>query len=424
MTGRAALAALVATLALAAAPACKRPARPDAATPPADGTTATTSLPSVPSPPAPPPDAAAAPAPPLPPPSEALSPPPDELARAVWLEPVVSGLARPVALVAAPGDPRRRLFIVEQVGTIRVLEGGALRGDVFLDLRKQVSRENEQGLLGLAFHPRFTDNGKLYVNYTDRRGDTHVVEYRVDAASSDRADPATARELLRVDQPYANHNGGNVVFGPDGKLWVGLGDGGAAGDPLQAGQDDRQLLAKMLRLDVDAAKPVPEIVARGLRNPWRYSFDPATGDLYIGDVGQNAWEQIYVVAAQDLTGHNFGWSVAEGRHCYERTRCDRSRFTPPVTDYGHDVGCSVTGGVVYRGKALPALDGVFFYADYCTAIIRSFRWRPDGIRQHWEWKPVLDPDSRLGQVSSFGVDHDGELYVVLLGGDLFRLAPH
>jgi glucose/arabinose dehydrogenase len=309
------------------------------------------------------------------------------------------------------------------VGRIRALEGGALGAGVVLDLRRQVSRENEQGLLGLAFHPRFADNGKLYVNYTDRAGDSHVVEYRM-AASGDAVDPASARELLEVDQPYANHNGGNLAFGPDGKLWVGFGDGGAAGDPLKAGQDDKQLLAKLVRLDVDAAKPAPEIVAKGLRNPWRYSFDAATGDLYIGDVGQNAWEQIYVVPADHLTGHNFGWSVAEGRHCYDARTCDRSAFTAPVADYDHTTGCSVTGGVVYRGKALPALAGVYFYADYCTAIIRSFRWRPDGIRQHWEWKPVLDPDSRLGQVSSFGVDHDGEVYLLLLGGDLLKLAPH
>jgi len=270
----------------------------------------------------------------------------------------------------------------------------------------------------------FRSNGKLYVNYTDLRGDTHVVEYRVAAAAPDQVDPSTARELFRVAQPYANHNGGNLVFGPDGKLWVGLGDGGAAGDPHGAGQDDRALLAKMIRLDVDsAARPAAEVVAKGLRNPWRYSFDAATGDLYIGDVGQNAWEQLYVVPHDHLTGHNFGWSVAEGRHCYDAARCDRTGFTPPVTDYAHDVGCSVTGGVVYRGKALPALDGVYFYADYCTALIRSFRWRPDGIRQHWEWKPVLDPDSRLAQVSSFGLDHDGEIYVLLLGGDVFRLSP-
>lgn len=358
---------------------------------------------------------------PLPPPSEALGAPPADVAN-LQLVRVAGDFERPVALVAAPGDPRKRLFVVEQVGQIRILENGAVKDGRVLDIRKLVSRDNEQGLLGLAFHPRFAENKKLYIHYTDRGGDTNVVEYQVSATDPDRIDLASERQILRVEQPYSNHNGGHVLFGPDDKLWVGLGDGGAAGDPLKAGQDDKQLLSKMLRIDVDAPRPKVEIVAKGLRNPWRYAFDPATGDLYIGDVGQNKWESIFVVPGDKLTGHNFGWSVAEGRHCYERGRCDMSKFTPPVADYDHTVGCSVTGGVVYRGKALPALDGVYFYADYCTAIIRSFRWRPDGIRQHWEWKPILDPQSRLGQVSSFGVDHDGEIYLLLLGGDILRLS--
>ncbi|MBZ0234918.1 MAG: PQQ-dependent sugar dehydrogenase [Deltaproteobacteria bacterium] len=355
------------------------------------------------------------------PPSEALGAPPADVAN-LQLVRVAGDFERPVALVAAPGDPRKRLFVVEQVGQIRILENGAVKDGRVLDIRKLVSRDNEQGLLGLAFHPRFAENKKLYIHYTDRGGDTNVVEYQVSATDPDRIDLASERQILRVEQPYSNHNGGHVLFGPDDKLWVGLGDGGAAGDPLKAGQDDKQLLSKMLRIDVDAPRPKVEIVAKGLRNPWRYAFDPATGDLYIGDVGQNKWESIFVVPGDKLTGHNFGWSVAEGRHCYERGRCDMSKFTPPVADYDHTVGCSVTGGVVYRGKALPALDGVYFYADYCTAIIRSFRWRPDGIRQHWEWKPILDPQSRLGQVSSFGVDHDGEIYLLLLGGDILRLS--
>jgi glucose/arabinose dehydrogenase len=362
----------------------------------------------------------AAPAPDLPPPSEKLSAPPD---LRLQLVEVASGLDRPVALVAPPGDTRR-LFVVEQVGRIRVLEDGKLKPGAFLDIKRDVSRANEQGLLGLAFHPRFADNHRLYINFTDRRGDTNIVEYIVDADDPDRASLASARTLLRVEQPYSNHNGGHLVFGPDGKLWIGLGDGGAANDPHEHGQNDRSLLGKMLRLDVDADRAQPEIVAKGLRNPWRYAFDAKTGDLYIGDVGQNAWEMIYVVPAAQLTGHNFGWNVTEGRHCFLRDDCDRSPFTPPVTDYDHRTGCSVTGGVVYRGKAIPELDGVYFYADYCTAIIRSFVWRPDGIRSHWEWKPMLDPASRLSQVSSFGVDHEGELYVLLLGGDLLKLVQH
>ncbi len=351
-------------------------------------------------------------------PSEVLGPPPAELA-GLRLAVVASGFERPVAVVPVPGDARRRLAVVEQVGRIRLLEGGRNAPGALLELRGQVSRANEQGLLGLAFHPRFEDNRKLYVHYTDRTGATRVVEYRLGA--DDAVEPASARDLLTVKQPYSNHNGGHLVFGPDGRLWIGRGDGGAAGDPLDAGQDDDTLLGKMLRLDVDAPAARPEIVAKGLRNPWRYSFD-TTGDLYIADVGQDQWESVFVVGADHLTGHNFGWSVAEGRHCFDAEGCDRSTFTAPVANYDHRTGCSITGGVVYRGKAIPALTGVYFYADFCTAIVRSFRWSKSGIRDHWEWKPVLDPEGTLAQISSFGVDHDGELYVVSLGGDLLRFA--
>jgi len=357
-----------------------------------------------------------------PPPSETLTAPPTDLARGIKLTAVAAGFDRPVALVVAPGDARQRLFVVEQPGRIRVIEGGQRTPTVFFDLAKGVSSANEQGLLGLAFHPRFAENRKLYVDYTDLAGDTHVVEYQVSARDPDRVDPATARELLTIEQPYANHNGGNLVFGPDGGLWIGTGDGGAGGDPRGNGQNPKALLGKMLRLDVDTPGAQPEIAAIGLRNPWRYSFDAATGDLYIGDVGQNAWEQVYVVPADRRTGHNFGWNVAEGRHCFERDTCDRAGFTAPVADYPHADGCSITGGFVYRGKALPALDGVYFYADYCTAIVRSFRWAKAGIRDHWDWKAALDPDGTLAQISSFGVDADGELYVLSLGGEVYRFA--
>ncbi len=344
---------------------------------------------------------------------------PAELAATVQLVPFASGFERPVALVPVPGDARQRLFVVEQTGRIRVIEGGRRTEAVVLDLSRQVSDGNEQGLLGLAFHPRFAETQKLYVDYTDADGDTHVVEYRLGA---DAVVAGSARELLRIEQPYSNHNGGHLAFGPDGKLWIGTGDGGAAGDPRGNGQDRSTLLGKMLRLDVDVEKSSAEIVGIGLRNPWRYAFD-RTGDLYIADVGQNEWESIFVVAADDLVGHNFGWNVAEGRHCYDAARCDRSAFTAPVADYPHDQGCSITGGVVYRGQALPALDGVYFYADYCTALVRSFRWSKGGVRDHWDWKSALDREGTLAQVSSFGVDHAGEVYVLSLGGDIWRLAP-
>jgi glucose/arabinose dehydrogenase len=369
-------------------------------------------------------DAGAALPPPvdLPAPSEDLTDAPADIAGSLALVELADDLSRPVLVTFAPGDPRKRLFVVEQVGRIRWFEDGKLASGVFLDISKKVSRDNEQGLLGLAFHPKFADNQRLFIYYTAKDDDVHIVEYQVSSTNPDKVDPATARELIEIAQPYSNHNGGHLQFGPDGKLYAGVGDGGAAGDPLKAGQDPDQLLAKLLRWDVDAAQPTTEIVALGLRNPWRFDFDPETGDLYIGDVGQNAWEMVYAVEAGTIDGRNFGWSVSEGRHCYERKRCDMEAFTSPVTDYPHPDGCSVTGGIVYRGAALPALDGVYFYADYCMGWIRSFRWRPDGIRQHWDWRPALDPDSKLTQVSSFGRDADGELYVLSLSGSVFKLA--
>jgi glucose/arabinose dehydrogenase len=343
----------------------------------------------------------------------------------VVLRRVFRGLSRPVLVTAAPGD-RDRLFIVEKTGRIRIARGGRLAKGAFLDVADRVSDASEQGLLGLAFHPRFATDRRFYVHYTDRGGDTRVVEYRARADDPDRADPASARVILAVDQPYSNHNGGHLVFGPDGALWVGLGDGGSAGDPKRAGQDPKNLLGKMLRLDVDApagsAAATPAIAALGLRNPWRYDFDAATGDLYIADVGQNAWESIYAVPAERVTGHNFGWSVREGAHCFRSRRCASEGFTAPVVDYRHEEGCSVTGGVVYRGKALPALAGAYFYADFCTGLLRSFRWsKAGGVRDHWDWRPVLDPGKRLNSVSSFGTDGDGEVYVVTLVGDVHRI---
>jgi len=210
-----------------------------------------------------------------------------------------------------------------------------------------------------------------------------------------------------------------------------MGDGGSANDPHRNGQNRRALLAKILRFDVDAARPVAELVHLGVRNPWRFWFDKPTGDLYIGDVGQNLWENVYVVSGEDHTEHNFGWNVVEGNHCFQADDCDRTGFTPPVADYGHDQGCSVTGGVTYRGKALPMLDGRYFYADYCTGLLRSFKWTrdpssptaPGWIRDHWDWKPAIDHDGVLAKISSFGVDADGEVYIVLLTGAILELAP-
>ncbi|HUS66239.1 MAG TPA: PQQ-dependent sugar dehydrogenase [Kofleriaceae bacterium] len=353
----------------------------------------------------------------------ALTDPPPDLAKKVGLDRIATGLESPLALEVAPGDASGRLFVVERGGRIRLMTtAGKVASGAFLDLRGKVSRDHdERGLLGLAFHPGYQKNRRFYVNYTDRKGDTRVVEYKVSESDPDRADPATAREIFRLDQPYANHNGGGVEFGPDGRLWVGTGDGGAAGDPEAAGQDRKQLLAKMLRFDVDAAKPRPEIALIGLRNPWRYAFDG--GDLYIGDVGQDAWEEVHVVDAATLKegGGNLGWSVMEGTHCYRKRGCDASKHIAPAVEYDHKTGCSVTGGEVYRGAALPDLRGAYFYADFCTALVRSFRWSGGAVGQHWSWKKVLDPDFKLSTIASFGHDAAGELYIVSLDGAIFKL---
>ncbi len=361
---------------------------------------------------------------------------PSEIARGVTLTRVVDGLDKPVALAFAPGDPGGRLFVVEQVGRVRILDGGRVQPATapFLDLHERVSTRTEQGLLGLAFHPDYGRTGRLYVNLTDRDGDTRVLEFRARAGDRDHVDPASERELLHVEQPYNNHNGGNLVFGPDGKLYVGLGDGGSAGDPQGNGQNDRALLGKMVRLDVDAraaaGRPRPEIVAKGLRNPWRYSFDRATGDLWIADVGQNKWEEVDVLPAAALAAGtsgalpNFGWNVLEGRHCFKPTDCKPDGLIAPIIEYGHDEGCSITGGFVYRGQALPALTGAYFYADYCTAIVRSLRRDGSGsVRDSWDWRPAIDPASRLANLSSFGEDARGELYLLSLEGGIYRLDP-
>jgi len=366
--------------------------------------------------------ASAAPAPPAPP-----AAPGQEGLRMVE---VARGLDSPVHLAAPPGDPR--LFVVEQPGRIRVIENGELLREPFLDIRDRVSSGGERGLLSVAFHPRYAQTGFLYVNYTDRGGDTRVERYRV-GADRNRADPASARLVIAIDQPYSNHNGGLVAFGPDAKLYVGMGDGGAGGDPLGHGQNAATLLGDLLRLDVDAAEPyaIPpdnpfvgqagkrgEIWATGMRNPWRFAWDRGTGLLYVADVGQNAWEEINVVPAGS-GGLNYGWNLMEGDHCYRGSGgCDRTGLVIPVSEYSHAEGCSVTGGHVYRGRALPALRGHYFYADWCEGWVRSLRY--DGRRavDHRTWE-VGD----VGNVASFGEDAAGELYLASANGRVYRLAP-
>ncbi|MBI3539982.1 MAG: PQQ-dependent sugar dehydrogenase [Candidatus Eisenbacteria bacterium] len=343
------------------------------------------------------------------------------------LERVAGGLDRPLFVTAPAGDPR--LFIVEQGGRVRIVRNGTLLPRPFLDIRDRVRAGGERGLLSLAFHPRYARNGFFYVNYTDLHGDTRVERYAV-GADPDRADPASARLVLHVDQPFANHNGGLVMFGPDGMLYVGMGDGGSGGDPFGNGQKLGTLLGKLLRLDVDAGEPYriprgnpfagrpgarPEIWALGLRNPWRFCFDHATGALVIADVGQNRWEEVDAAPAAN-PGLNYGWNVMEGDHCYGRDRCDTAGLTRPALEYGHGDGCSIIGGFVYRGTRMPALAGRYLYSDYCGGWIRSVRIDGGGASESREWSGLHVP-----QVTSFGEDATGELYVCSQTGDVYRL---
>jgi glucose/arabinose dehydrogenase len=323
------------------------------------------------------------------------------------LERVVDGLSSPVFLTHA-GDGTGDLYVVEQTGTIRVLRGGRGAPHLFLDVTDRVVPGGEQGLLGLAFHPAFEDNGRFFVNYTDTSGDTQVVEY---AARGGRADEDSARSWLTVDQPFSNHNGGHVVFGPDGALYVGMGDGGSGGDPEGNGQDPTALLGKLLRIDVDGSGE-PQIWALGLRNPWRFSFDEPSGRLWIGDVGQGSLEEVNRVDASER-GLNYGWNEMEGSSCYEGD-CNTDRFVLPVTEYDHGAGCSITGGYVYRGDDVPALEGHYVFGDYCSGTIFSV---PADIEGPTSPRVLLSPGFA---VSSFGVDEQNELYVVDHGGAVFR----
>ncbi len=359
-------------------------------------------------------------------------PPPTPGTADVALATVVEGLDFPVHLSAPSGDAR--LFVVEKSGRIRIVENDALLPEPFLDVSGEVSGGSEQGLLSVAFHPDYGSNGRLFVNYTDRAGDTRVVEYRV-SSDPGRVDPGTARTLLTVEQPFSNHNGGQIAFGPDGMLYVGMGDGGSGGDPRGNGQDRSTLLGALLRIDVDGGDPyaVPadnpfvdeadargEIWAYGLRNPWRFAFDRQTGDLYVADVGQNRLEELNAVDGAGR-GLNYGWNVMEGDECFEpRSGCDRSGLTMPVAVYGHGDGCSVTGGHVYRGEAIPELQGLYFYSDFCSGFVRSFRFAGGAATDPREWPELAPPG---GSVSSFGEDAAGELYLMTSEGGVFKVVP-
>ncbi len=336
--------------------------------------------------------------------------------------PVAAGFLRPVDIQNA-GDGTGRLFVVEQAGRILLVKDGRILPTPFLNIIDQVgSSGNEQGLLGLAFHPRYAENGLFFVNYTDRRGNTVIARFQV-SADPDLADPASETRLLYVEQPYENHNGGVLAFGPDGYLYAGLGDGGAGGDPLGNGQRTDSLLGKILRLDVNSGDPyaIPadnpfgsEVWAYGLRNPWRMSFDRSTGDLWIGDVGQGDWEEIDILPAGSPGGANFGWNLMEGNHPYEGEA--QPGLLLPVAEYSHADGyCSVTGGHVYRGADLPEWRGIYLFGDYCTGTVWGLIRSADG----WQAQVLFETGLRI---SSFGVDQAGELYVADLQGSILRLA--
>jgi hypothetical protein len=351
------------------------------------------------------------------------------------LQIVATGLNFPVFLTTVPGDDSR-LFIVEKGGQICVIKNGTLLGTPFLDIRPLVSKGFEQGLLGLAFDPNYANNGRFYINYTDTAGDTQIVRYQV-SANPDIAQAVPDRFLLSINQPFSNHNGGNIIFGPDGYLYIGMGDGGSGNDPQGNGQDLTDLLGSVLRIDVrpDGDFSIPndnpfrnhpsareELWDFGLRNPWRFSFDRQTGDLYIGDVGQNAREEINVAPGTSGGGKsfNYGWNIMEGTICTPgvNPNCVMTGLRLPVLDYDHDGGnCSVTGGYVYRGTAIPNIQGTYFYGDYCAGWVRSFIYKNGQATEQTEW-PSLSPD---GEITSFGEDNRGEIYILTAQGGVYRI---
>ena len=360
---------------------------------------------------------------------DALDSPAGKTGNAVTLavEQVASGLDQPVYLTAPEGDPR--LFIVEQPGRIRIVENGKVLRAPFLDIAGKVRSGGEQGLLSVAFHPLYRSNGFLFVNYTDRKGDTRIERYTV-SADKNAADAGSAKLILSIDQRYSNHQGGLNLFGPDGMLYIGMGDGGSQGDPHGNGQNPNSLLAKLLRINVDRGDPytIPaanpyakgggrgEIWAIGLRNPWRFAFDRVSGLLYIADVGGSRFEEIDVVPAS-TAGINYGWNIMEGPSCNRSLGCNQPRLQSPALSYPHKSSvCSVIGGFVYRGEKIPEIQGQYFYSDYCDSWLRSFAYADGKVTDQHEW-----PVGKLGSVTSFGEDSQGELYITTSSGRIYRI---
>ena len=330
---------------------------------------------------------------------------------------VASGLDQPLDIQHA-GDGSGRVFLVERIGKIFILENGVLSDEPFLDISDRLTdNKSEQGLLGLAFHPNYAENGFFFVNYTDLNGNTIIARYQV-SENTDQAKITSESVLLHTAQPYGNHNGGGIAFGPDGFLYIGLGDGGSGDDPHGNGQNLNTYLGKLLRIDVDGGETyvipsdnpflqgeaLPEIWAYGLRNPWRFSFDSLTGDLYIADVGQNLWEEIDFLPAGTKGGANFGWNYMEGLHPFSGEPSAELSLVAPVAEYEHNLGCSVTGGLVYRGDALPEWQGVYLYGDFCTGRIWGLL-QVDGL---WKEQVLMETDFLI---ASFGQDEAGNIYL-------------
>jgi glucose/arabinose dehydrogenase len=368
-----------------------------------------------------------------------------EPAAAIATTRVAANLNRPIYVTAPPGD--NRLFIVEQRGVIKILQGGNVLPIPYLNidaLTTDPTGNDERGLLGLAFHPNYAQNGFFYLNYTNLAGDTIIARYSV-SGDPNRADSLSAQQVLFIDQPFTNHNGGHIAFGPDGYLYLGMGDGGSAGDPQNNGQRDNTLLGKMLRIDVNgddfpadpnrnyaipptnpfagAGDPLDEIWAKGVRNPYRWSFDRQTGDMYIADVGQGCFEEIDFQPGTSPGGENYGWRLMEGLHCYPPgANCTQVPgcipvHTLPIHEYSHSeagFSCSVTGGYVYRGSELPTLPGTYFFADFCSNHIYSFRYTGGSVTEFTDRTAELAPGGGLsiGSIAGFGEDASGEMYIV------------
>ena len=356
-----------------------------------------------------------------------ISPPPVGPEIVLGVQEVATGLSSPLYLTSPAGDSR--LFVVEQPGRIRIIKNGQLLPTPVLDITSRVSSGGERGLLSVAFHPSYASNGFFYVNFTDGAGNTRVERFSV-SANADVANAASSKLILAQTQPFANHNGGLNLFGPDGMLYIGLGDGGSGGDPQGNGQNRGTLLGKILRIDVDHGDPyaIPadnpfvsqagargEIWAYGLRNPWRFSFDRIGGRLYVADVGQDRFEEVNVVVS-NRGGVNYGWNVMEGSSCYNASSCTQTNLEIPPLTYDHSAGCSITGGYVYRGTLITQVVGHYFYSDYCSGFLKSFRYQNGQALEQKTWSI-----GSIGNVTSFGEDATGELYITSANGKVYKI---